>query len=47
MYHGVDASLPAAGELEGVVIAESMRRRDGQEGIAAFAQKRKPEFTGD
>ena len=46
VYHGFDASLPAAGEFEGVVIAESMRTHDGQEGIAAFAEKRRPDFTG-
>jgi len=47
VYHGYENSLPAAGEFEGVVIAEAMGRHDGQEGIAAFAEKRRPDFTGD
>lgn len=47
VYHGYEHALATAGEYEGVVIAESMRRRDGQEGIAAFAEKRAPDFTGD
>lgn len=46
IYHGYEASLPAAGEYEGAVIAEAMGRHDGQEGIAAFAQKRAPDFDG-
>ena len=47
VYHGYEHSLPAAGEFEGLVIAEAMGRHDGQEGIAAFAGKRRPEFTGE
>lgn len=46
VYHGYEASLPAAGEFEGVVIAEAMGRHDGHEGIAAFVDKRAPDFTG-
>lgn len=46
VYHGFESPLPAAGEYEGVVIAQAMRTHDGQEGIAAFAEKRPPSFTG-
>jgi 2-(1,2-epoxy-1,2-dihydrophenyl)acetyl-CoA isomerase len=47
VYHGYDHSLHTAGEYEGVVIAQSMTGHDGQEGIAAFVEKRRPEFIGE
>ena len=47
VYHGYENSLPAAGEYEGVVIAQAMRGHDGQEGIAAFVEKRAPDFIGE
>jgi 2-(1,2-epoxy-1,2-dihydrophenyl)acetyl-CoA isomerase len=46
VYHGYESSLATAGEYEGMVIAESMGRHDGQEGIAAFTDKRAADFTG-
>ena len=46
IYAGFDSTLPAAGEREGEVIAEAMARHDGQEGIAAFVEKRTADFTG-
>ena len=47
IYNGFERPLEEAGEFEGVTIAESMARQDGAEGIAAFVEKRKPDFTGD
>lgn len=46
VYAGFDTPLEKAGELEGVTIAEAMGTHDGQEGIAAFVEKRAPDFTG-
>jgi len=47
IYEGFDSSLPEAGEREGQVITQAMARHDGQEGIAAFSEKRAPDFTGE
>ena len=47
VYHGYEHGLPVAAEFEGVVIAQAMSGHDGQEGIAAFAEKRKPDFIGE
>ncbi len=44
IYNGVDAALEAAGEFEAKTITAAMGTADGQEGIAAFVEKRAPEF---
>ncbi len=46
VYNGADQSLEAGGEFEGVTITGAMATQDGQEGIAAFVEKRPPTFTG-
>ena len=46
VYEGFDSSLEEAGEREGSVIAKMMATHDGREGIAAFAEKRAPNFEG-
>lgn len=46
VYSGYDMPLEQAAELEGVTITAAMARHDGREGIAAFAERRKPSFTG-
>jgi len=47
VYAGFDSPLEEAGELEGVTIAKAMGTHDGQEGIAAFVEKRSPNFIGE
>lgn len=47
VYNGYENSLETAAEFEGVTIAASMRTHDGREGIAAFAEKRRPDFRGN
>ncbi len=46
VYAGFESPLEQAGEFEGTVIATAMGRHDGREGIAAFVEKRTPEFDG-
>ena len=47
VYAGFDSPLEQAGELEGVTIAAAMGTHDGREGIAAFVEKRSPNFIGE
>ena len=44
IYNGVDATLETAGEFEAAMITKAMATADGLEGVAAFAEKRAPEF---
>lgn len=44
VYNGMDNSLETAGEYEAETITTAMASHDGQEGIAAFVEKRAPEF---
>lgn len=46
IYNGYERGLEEAGEFEGTMITTAMQTHDGQEGIAAFAEKRAPEFNG-
>jgi 2-(1,2-epoxy-1,2-dihydrophenyl)acetyl-CoA isomerase len=46
VYAGYDAPLEQAGEQEGAAIAAAMATHDGQEGIAAFVERRSPRFIG-
>lgn len=46
VYEGYERALEDAGEFEGVMITGAMATADGQEGIAAFVEKRDPNWTG-
>jgi enoyl-CoA hydratase len=44
---GADSPLPVAQSLEQEVLVRLYGTKDGQEGIAAFLEKREPEFKGE
>lgn len=45
VYEGFDSSLEESGEREGLTITTAMGMADGQEGIAAFVEKRPANFN--
>ena len=47
LRQGPDAALPVAQSLEQEVLFRLYGTRDGQEGIAAFLEKREPRFRGE
>jgi enoyl-CoA hydratase/carnithine racemase len=46
VHEGLAAGLEAGLERERELVEELFRSDDGREGIAAFAEKRKPVFSG-
>ncbi len=46
VYEGVDRVLESAGEFENAAITHTMKTHDGQEGVAAFVERRTPDFNG-
>ncbi|MGH1491403.1 MAG: enoyl-CoA hydratase/isomerase family protein [Acidimicrobiales bacterium] len=46
IYNGYESPLEQAGEFEGVMITTAMAGHDGQEGVAAFVEKRPGNFNG-
>ena len=46
VYEGGDQSLDEGLALEGALMEELFRTQDAAEGLAAFVEKRKAEFTG-
>jgi 2-(1,2-epoxy-1,2-dihydrophenyl)acetyl-CoA isomerase len=46
VYHGHDHGLADTGEFEERAITTAMRGHDAREGIAAFVQKRQPDWHG-
>lgn len=46
VYGGYESPLETAGEAEGTMITTAMGTHDGREGIAAFVEKRSPNFSG-
>ena len=45
VYNGIDATLETASEFEAKMITNAMATADGIEGVAAFIEKRSPDFA--